>query len=164
MNKSTEWQSPSFLERNRETSHVPWGAYESAEQAHTCNRQASRFVRSLNGIWKFRLFDNPEATPAFYNPAFAIADWAEHPVPSNWQLHGFDRAIYTNVIYPFPCDPPLAPKANPTGCYVTTFEISADWQERDLFFKFRLRRFRLLCLAQWTRGRLQQRQSPSRRV
>ncbi len=136
MNKSPEWQSPSFLERNRETTHVPWGAYESAEQARLCDRRASRFFRLLNGAWKFRLFDSPEATPAFYDPTFGVADWTDLPVPSNWQLHGFDRAIYTNVIYPFPCDPPLTPKANPTGCYVTTFEIPADWQGRDIFLNF----------------------------
>lgn len=131
-----EWQSPSFLERNRETTHVPWGAYESPEQARTCDRRASRFVRLLNGTWKFRLFDNPDAAPAFFVPGFAVDSWSDLPVPSNWQLHGFDRPIYTNILYPFPCDPPLAPTANPTGCYVTTFEIPADWEDRDIFLNF----------------------------
>lgn len=136
MNNHSEWQSPTFLERNRETAHVPWGAYESFEQARGCDRRASRFVRLLNGIWKFRLFDTPEAAPAFYEANFPVADWTDIPVPSNWQLQGFDRPIYTNVIYPFPCNPPLAPQANPTGCYVTSFEISPDWEGRDVFLNF----------------------------
>ncbi len=136
MNTRPEWQSPGLLERNRETAHVPWGAYESAEQARACDRRASRFVRSLNGVWKFRLYENPDAAPAFFEPGFAVGDWADLPVPSNWQLHGFDRPIYTNVIYPFPCDPPRTPPANPTGCYVTAFEIPASWEGRDVFLNF----------------------------
>ncbi len=135
-NSNPEWQSPAFIERNRETTHVPWGAYESPEQARTCDRRASRYVRLLNGPWKFRLFDSPAAAPAFYQPGFAVDTWTDLPVPSNWQLHGFDRPIYTNVIYPFPCDPPLTPEANPTGCYVTEFEIPPGWEGRDIFLNF----------------------------
>ncbi len=113
-----EWESPGLVERNRETTHMPWGAYESGEQARSCDRTASRFVLSLNGTWKFQLFDNPESAPAFFKPGYDVSDWHDLPVPSNWQLHGFDRPIYTNIIYPFPCNPPHAPEANPTGCYV----------------------------------------------
>lgn len=49
-------------------------------------------------------------------------------VPSNWQTHGFDRPIYTNVIYPFPLDPPHIPEDNPTGCYRKCFQIPKEWQ------------------------------------
>ncbi|KAL0866456.1 hypothetical protein Bca101_045574 [Brassica carinata] len=35
--------------------------------------------------------------------------------PSNWQCHGFDRPIYTNIVYPFPNDPPHVLEDNPTG-------------------------------------------------
>lgn len=49
-------------------------------------------------------------------------------VPSNWQLHGFDHPIYTNVTYPFPLDPPLVPMENPTGCYRMFFHIPKEWE------------------------------------
>jgi len=49
-------------------------------------------------------------------------------VPSNWQLHGFDIPIYTNVVYPFPVDPPFIPMENPTGCYRTYFQIPKEWE------------------------------------
>lgn len=49
-------------------------------------------------------------------------------VPSNWQMHGFDRPIYTNVVYPFPLDPPFVPVDNPTGCYRTYFHIPKEWK------------------------------------
>lgn len=49
-------------------------------------------------------------------------------VPSNWQLHGFDRPIYTNVVYPFPLNPPHVPEDNPTGCYRTYFYLPKEWE------------------------------------
>lgn len=50
------------------------------------------------------------------------------PVPSNWQMHGFDRPIYTNVVYPFPLNPPKVPEDNPTGCYRTYFFLPKEWE------------------------------------
>lgn len=49
-------------------------------------------------------------------------------VPSNWQMHGFDRPIYTNTVYPFPMDPPKVPEDNPTGCYRTDFFLPKEWK------------------------------------
>lgn len=49
-------------------------------------------------------------------------------VPSNWQMHGFDRPIYTNVTYPFPMNPPFVPSENPTGCYRKVFHIPKEWK------------------------------------
>lgn len=43
-------------------------------------------------------------------------------------MHGFDRPIYTNVIYPFPLDPPSILVDNPTGCYRTYFNIPKEWK------------------------------------
>ena len=53
-------------------------------------------------------------------------------VPSNWQMHGFDRPIYTNITYPFPINPPFVPTDNPTGCYRTVFHIPKEW--KGMFF------------------------------
>ncbi|KAM1974337.1 hypothetical protein ACFX15_039247 [Malus domestica] len=50
---------------------------------------------------------------------------------TNWHLHGFDRPIYTNVVYPFPLDPPFVPADNPTGCYRTYFDIPKEWNAFD---------------------------------
>ena len=54
-------------------------------------------------------------------------------VPSSWQMHGFDRPIYTNIIYPFPFDPPKVPEDNHTGCYRTYFCLPKEW-EGIIFF------------------------------
>ena len=48
------------------------------------------------------------------------------PVPSVWQMHGFDRHQYTNVNYPFPYDPPYVPRDNPCGLYTRTFTLTAQ--------------------------------------
>lgn len=47
-------------------------------------------------------------------------------------MHGFDRPIYTNVIYPFPLDPPRVPDDNPTGCYRTYFNLPKNWEGMKL--------------------------------
>ena len=49
-------------------------------------------------------------------------------VPSNWEMHGFGRPIYTNVVYPFPLNPPRVPDDNPTGCYRTYFNLPKEWE------------------------------------
>ncbi|KDP40530.1 hypothetical protein JCGZ_24529 [Jatropha curcas] len=95
------------------------------------------FVKSLSGFWKFFLAPGPTSVPAkFYDPSFQDSEWKNLPVPSNWQMHGFDRPIYTNVVYPFPLDPPYVPEDNPTGCYRTYFQIPKEWQGRRILLHF----------------------------
>ncbi|MBO1110282.1 beta-galactosidase, partial [Plesiomonas shigelloides] len=82
--------------------------------------------RSLNGEWTFKLFEAPEwVEGAFIAPHFDDTPWDSIPVPSNWQLHGYDTPIYANVKYPFNVNPPFVPQDNPTGCYRTTFTLTA---------------------------------------
>ena len=53
------------------------------------------------------------------------ADWDQISVPSHWVLTGdgaYGKPIYTNVIYPFPVDPPHIPDENPTGEYRRRFD------------------------------------------
>ncbi|XP_022764757.1 uncharacterized protein LOC111309977 isoform X3 [Durio zibethinus] len=95
------------------------------------------FVKSLSGYWKFLLAPNPAAVPKnFYESAFQDSDWETLPVPSNWQMHGFDRPIYTNIVYPIPLDPPHVPTDNPTGCYRTYFQIPKEWKGRRILLHF----------------------------
>ena len=71
----------------------------------------------LTGSWRFRLSPRAGTDPGFADPGFDDAGWASLPVPSHWQLHGYGAPAYTNVVYPFPVDPPHVPRANPTGEY-----------------------------------------------
>ncbi|ACV58247.1 glycoside hydrolase family 2 TIM barrel [Alicyclobacillus acidocaldarius subsp. acidocaldarius DSM 446] len=87
--------------------------------------RASTQVLPLEGKWKFRLFDNPRAVPTDVTWIdFDDSSWEEIHVPSNWQMEGYGRPHYTNVMYPFPVDPPRVPSENPTGCYRTKFFLT----------------------------------------
>jgi len=80
----------------------------------------------LSGTWRFAYFSRDIDVPA------EISEWGEIPVPSCWQLHGFDEPNYSNINYPFPCDPPYVPDDNPCGVYEREFEL--DDLDRRVYF------------------------------
>ncbi|CAM9737032.1 unnamed protein product, partial [Ectocarpus fasciculatus] len=57
----------------------------------------------------------------------ADGSWRDTPVPSCWQMQGYDVPIYTNIQYPFPVNPPTVPSDNPTGCYRLEFSLPDAW-------------------------------------
>lgn len=71
----------------------------------------------LNGKWRFKYFEKD-----FYLTD-KIDDWDILDVPSCWQLYGYESPNYTNVVFPYPCDPPYVPDDNPCGVYERCFEI-----------------------------------------
>ena len=138
---------------SRERAHSRWNAYENEAQALA--RGASRNVLSLDGTWKFRLFPSPEAAGEDFAAAgFSAEDWDTIPVPANWELCGFDKPIYTNVVYPWNYNtdeaytltpkagdepipnPPYIPKENPTGCYLRKFILPEHFADRKTFICF----------------------------
>ena len=94
-----------------------------AEEKEAENGCSSRVI-SLNGPWSFQYFDSykdaidPEEGLSFDEEGMGVI-----PVPSCWQNHGFGRHMYTNVRYPFPCDPPYVPEENPCGLYVRHIQV-----------------------------------------
>ncbi|MFB9451586.1 glycoside hydrolase family 2 TIM barrel-domain containing protein [Dactylosporangium vinaceum] len=85
---------------------------------------------SLNGTWRFRLAPSAaEAADGFWAPDFDDSGWAGLPVPSSWPMHGHGRPAYTNVVYPFPVDPPHVPTDNPTGDHRLVFAVPASFGE-----------------------------------
>jgi beta-galactosidase len=92
---------------------------------------------TLDGPWRFRLVSGlTEVTEGFWVPDFADHDWAELPVPSHWQLHGYGSPAYTNVNYPFPVEPPFVSDENPTGEYRRGFDLPDDWPAGDALLRF----------------------------
>lgn len=75
----------------------------------------------LNGDWRFAYFTRDIDVPA------TITEWDTIPVPSCWQLHGYENPNYTNVIYPYPVDMPYVPDDNPCGVYEREFTLSEIW-------------------------------------
>ena len=75
----------------------------------------------LNGQWRFAYFSCDIDVPQ------TITQWDQIPVPSCWQLHGYENPNYTNINYPYPCDPPYVPDGNPCGVYERDFELKSLW-------------------------------------
>lgn len=119
-----DWENPGVTQCNRLAAHAPFHSWRDERAARDDAQSLSR--RSLNGEWRFSFFSAPEQVP----PAWVTEDCADAvpmPVPSNWQMQGFDTPIYTNVTYPFAVNPPFVPVENPTGCYSLTFEVDDAW-------------------------------------
>ena len=133
-----DWENPSVTGRNKQPGHVPLGAYPNVELALSCDRNASPYVKLLNGLWKFHLAPRPEEVPAgFQAEDFDVSAWENIAVPGNWQLQDFDDIpIYTNVAYPFPPNPPFVPEENPTGCYRHSFSLDPAWLGRNIYLVF----------------------------
>ena len=64
-----DWENPHVTSKNRFPMHFPAGAYENTAQALEGDRNASKYVTSLNGIWKFSMYDRPEAADPAGLPA-----------------------------------------------------------------------------------------------
>ncbi|MGZ2355585.1 DUF4981 domain-containing protein [Streptomyces sp. 372A] len=86
---------------------------------------------SLNGRWAFRLSPRADGEDtSFVRPEFDASGWATVAVPGHWVLQGAGGApAYTNVVYPFPVDPPRVPSENPTGDHLRVFELPGDWPD-----------------------------------
>lgn len=144
-----DWENPQVVNLNCLSAHSPLASYRDLDDAK-CGNNAHR--RLLNGQWKFQLVAMPEAAEAdFIMPEFDDSAWTDIPVPSNWQLQGFDKPIYTNVKYPFDVNPPFVPKDNPTGCYRTEFELDekALEQTQRVIFDGVNSAFHLWCNGHW---------------
>lgn len=104
--------------------YIPAGkAYSTSLDA----RDHSDRVQFLNGTWKFRYYDSIyKLQDEFYSEGYDISGFDDIPVPSVWQMHGYDYHQYTNVRYPFAFDPPYVPKGNPCGAYVTDFDYDQN--------------------------------------
>lgn len=87
----------------------------------------------LNGEWNFRYFVS--ATVLDKNPDA----WDKISVPSNWQLKGYGKPIYSNIRYPKPIEtgakfPHINESENPCAVYMRTFEVKS--LENDVHINF----------------------------
>ena len=132
-----DWIDPQTVGRNRLQPHTDVLPYDDAVTAREGDRVASPWFRSLNGDWAFDLAPSPSDAPEdFADPDFDAADWDDIEVPINWQAAGHGAPHYTNVVYPFPLDPPEVPTENPTGRYRRTFHVDEEWDGRQIRLHF----------------------------
>lgn len=115
---------------NREPTRAYYIPYESMEKALLGERNKSKYYNSLNGIWDFKYYERD------IDIEKDITAWDKIPVPSCWQMHGYDIPVYTNANYPYPIDPPYVPDENPCGIYQRTFELNSEWTKRQTYIVF----------------------------
>ncbi len=83
----------------------------------------------LNGEWDFKYYKADfleKETDEFTNKI---------PVPSCWQLYGYDSPNYTNIFYPYPYNAPYVPDENPMGVYRTYFDVADTEKKSYLVFE-----------------------------
>jgi beta-galactosidase len=84
----------------------------------------------LDGVWRFNYAKNPASAPSPTDEESGDGlIWSSIEVPGHWQLQGYGRPQYTNVVFPFPVCPPFVPTENPTGTYRRSFRVPRGWDE-----------------------------------
>ncbi|GAA0630468.1 glycoside hydrolase family 2 TIM barrel-domain containing protein [Streptomyces thermocarboxydovorans] len=142
-----EWNGRiSVFRVGTEPPHATLMPYADADQALEADRTRSPYRLSLDGRWKFAHADRPDdRDPDFHRTDLDDSDWDTIPVPSCWQLHGYDSPIYVNINYPWwgpnglgeNAQPPAAPtRYNPVGQYRRTFTVPRGWSGRRTFLHF----------------------------
>ena len=123
--------------------YVPFSNAEDALAHDTPNdvfihRELSDRFMLLNGDWQFKYYENIYQVPQDVyaeQRAFDLTKFDVVPVPSCWQMLGYDKHQYTNIAYPFPYDPPYMPHDNPCGVYKTEFEVVVGDMKHYLNFE-----------------------------
>ncbi len=145
--------NPEITSRNRIPPHASFITYPTAENAlsHASpliplanRRAASPWHVSLNGNWRFHWAPNVSSRSLdFASPSLNDSSWPTIPVPSCWQMHGYDIPIYVNFMnVDAKCpwgtvNPPLIPDdKNPVGSYRRLFELPDTWNNRTTHVVF----------------------------
>ena len=135
--RTEPWEDPTVCAINREPARGTSYSFVTLEDALSCDRDRSDRLMMLNGEWDFHLALRPADAPAdFYKSR--VKGWDKIEVPSNWELKGYDKPIYTSAVYPFrPVNPPYVPRDyNPVGSYQRVFELPAAWDGMNITLHF----------------------------
>jgi beta-galactosidase len=143
-----DWENEQVIGINKEPAHSDYIPYATIGQALADYANESPFYQCLNGTWKFNWVKSPDLRPVeFYKPDFNVGYWDDIEVPSNWQIKGYGRPIYTNITYPFVKNPPyvMTPAyanwtnnefPNPVGSYRRNFVVPDAWSGHEVYLHF----------------------------
>ena len=125
------WERPELQQIGRLPMRPEWISFGDPEEARNLSAAESESFLSLNGRWKFGLFENPDEVPeAAWQKGRIDRDWEEIDLPGAWSLQGWDRPHYTNVQMPFAEEPGQTPAENPTGVHRLRFELPPEMRGR----------------------------------
>ncbi len=151
------WENETIFAENKEPGHATYIPYATENEMIADKEfyatpwttpESSRYLL-LNGDWAFHFVSEPSLRPQdFYKEDYDVSGWDKIPVPSNWEMQGYDRPIYANVEYPHSNTPPYINSRhgfndggenygiNPVGSYVCFFDLPEGWQEERTFIHF----------------------------
>ncbi len=131
------WENLNVLHVNREAPRAAYIPYADENSAKSGKRGRSPVYQTLNGAWKFQYHNSViNVEEPFYEESTDVSTWDDLLVPSCWQVNGYDQLQYTNIDYPFPCDPPFVPNDNPAGLYVREFNVADLWDDKENYIVF----------------------------
>ena len=148
-----DYENPEVLSRSRLPAHTRFGAYASVREALRGDIRESSNILWLDGDYRFKLYDRPEAVEPFWQEDFDDSAWGGIAVPGCWETQGYGLPVYTNTVYPWENreedsyvrpkaggklepNPPHIPRENPTGCYRRTFRLPVRFEGRRLILRF----------------------------
>ncbi|MEO5912291.1 MAG: glycoside hydrolase family 2 TIM barrel-domain containing protein [Pelobium sp.] len=135
--QNNEWENPQKIDENKEKPHTTFMLFDQQQEVINDDYSKSPYFKLLNGSWKFSYVDQYKNRDLnFYKTDLNDKDWKSIPVPSNWELQGFGTPIYTNIVYPFPKNPPFIGENNPVGTYRMNFTVPKKWDEREVLLHF----------------------------
>ena len=153
---TNDWENQKIIGINKmpgKTTFYPYAsvAEMKADPAYDqpwLHSNSSRYML-LSGDWKFHWVKQPEERPmTFWKKDFDDSKWDVIPVPSNWEMLGYDKPIYANVEYPHANTPPFIKARpgfndgganygiNPVGSYLRTFTVPDGWRDRRTILHF----------------------------
>lgn len=162
------WEDETIFAINKLPGIATYMPYASSREMHAdkayyrtpWTEPRSSLYQSLDGTWDFWFSAVPEKgksvqtgdvevmdIPAFQK-ALAVNAPDQIPVPSCWEMLGYDRPIYCNVEYPHSNTPPYIKArpgyndggknyaVNPVGTYHRTFRVAKEWLGRRTIIHF----------------------------
>ncbi len=134
---NNDWENPSLVNKNKEAAHASFILFDKKENVTSDSYDRSALYQSLNGKWNFLYTENYKNRPTdFYKVDYNDSKWNKLTVPSNWEVQGFGTPIYTNIIYPFPKNPPFIGEDNPVGTYRREFTVSDNFKGKQVILHF----------------------------
>ena len=146
------WEDETIFAINKLPGLATYMPYASAEEMHAdadyyktpWTEPKSSLYQSLDGTWDFHFIEkgiNSMDELSTLTSNLSSLTWDKTPVPSCWEMQGYDRPIYCNVEYPHSNTPPYIKArpgyndgganyaVNPVGVYRRSFSIPENWQQ-----------------------------------
>lgn len=155
--KSPMWEDETIFAENKLPGIATYMPYPTEQALHAdADRRVkawlepqSSMYQSLDGTWNFAFI--PKGDAVVLNEGYDACKLAltdKIPVPSCWEMQGYDRPIYCNVEYPHGNTPPYIKarpgyndggknyEINPVGVYGRSFDIPAEWTKQKTIIHF----------------------------